>query len=180
MKSHYTSENTSFDFLKDSGEFMNLVLSNITSCVLLLDKNLEIQSFNDPMKTIFSNKANENILYQKCGNAIGCAYTVEEKKECGETSQCKKCEIRIAALTSYSTKSPVYKKHFSREFFTTESKKELKHLQFSTRQFSFAKGNYIILIVEDITKLINQQSMIKVQKEKLDEYLLKKVFMGNE
>ena len=173
MNAHYSSENISFDFLKESAEFMDLVLSNITSCVLLLDNKMEIQSFNDPMKTIFSNKANEDILYQKCGNAIGCAYAVEEKKECGKTTQCKSCDIRIAALESYSSKTPIFKEHISREFFTTTSKKEMKHLQFSARNFKFEKGNYVMLIIEDITKLINQQSMIKVQKEKLDAYSIK-------
>ncbi len=87
MSAHYSSENISFDFLKESGEFMDLVLNNITSCVLLLDKKMQLQAFNNALKTIFSNKPNEDLLYVKCGNAIGCAYTVEEQKRMWNNKQ---------------------------------------------------------------------------------------------
>ena len=78
MGNKVTSTNISFDYLKNSSDFLNIVLNNICSCVLLLNKDMELQAFNDPLKTVFSNKPDEYLLYIKCGEALGCAYTVEE------------------------------------------------------------------------------------------------------
>ncbi|WP_321997841.1 hypothetical protein [Draconibacterium orientale] len=101
MQSKKTMANHSFDMLAESGEFMNLVLHNITSCVLLLDKDMRLQAFNNALKTIFSNKTDEDLLYMLCGEAIGCAYQIEEAKDCGKTSKCCTCELRLAAFDSY-------------------------------------------------------------------------------
>ncbi|QIA09556.1 hypothetical protein [Draconibacterium halophilum] len=151
MQSKKTMANHSFDMLTESSEFMNLVLDNITNCVLLLDKDMRLQAFNKALKTIFSNKADEDLLYMRCGEAIGCAYQIEEAKDCGKTSKCCTCELRLAAFDSYLNNSIIYKKHIRRPFFTQNGEREMKDLQFSTRQFYFRKEKYIILIIDDIT-----------------------------
>lgn len=151
MKEDKALTNESFSFLSKSSEFLNLVLNNINSCILLLDKEVRLRAFNNALRTIFSNKKDEDLLYIPCGEAIGCAYQIEEQKECGSTSRCNTCELRIAALTSYMNNVPVYKNHIVKPFFTSENKKVDKHLQFSTRLFHFQKDKYIIMIIEDIT-----------------------------
>ncbi len=171
MANLITSENTSFDFLHGSSDFMNIVLENMTSCVLLLDKKLELQAFNNPIKTIFSNKPDEDLLYKRCGNAIGCAFTVEEEKECGETSKCKNCQLRKDGIRAYSDKKTIYNQRLDREFYTSDSKKELKHLRYNVRYFPFKKDNYIIVIVQDISELVRQQLIIDLQMEKLKKLM---------
>jgi hypothetical protein len=151
MKTNHSMTNVSFDYLSGSNEFLNLVIHNISSCVLLLDSEMMLKAYNEPLKSIFSNKPQEDIMYHKCGNVIGCAYAVEEEKECGTTSQCNTCPLRISALKSYSDGISVYKEKLSREFYTTSLTKELKHLQFSTRLFNFELERYIILIIDNIT-----------------------------
>jgi hypothetical protein len=155
MKANLALTNVSFDYLSGSNEFLNLIIHNISSCVLLLNGDLMLKAYNEPLKTIFSNKPHEDIMYRKCGNVIGCAYAVEEEKECGNTSQCNTCPLRISSLKSYSDGISVYKEKLSRDFYTTSLTKELKHLQFSTRLFSFERERYIILIIDDITPLVN-------------------------
>lgn len=152
MKSDRSMNNESFNFLRGSSEFLNIILNNINSCVLMLNKDLRLQAFNDSLKTIFSNKKDEDLLYVKCGEAIGCAYQLEEQKECGETTRCKTCDLRIAALTSYTNNEVIYKNQISRPFFDYNNIKIEKQLQFSTRLFLFNKEKYIIMLIEDITK----------------------------
>jgi hypothetical protein len=152
MSTEIAITNESFYFLKDSHEFLNIVLNNISSCVLILDKNIQLRAFNDVLKTVFSNKKDENLLYIRCGEAIGCAYQIEEKKNCGSTSRCKECEMRIAALTSYAENKAIYKDNIVRPFFDYNGNKIDKHLQFSTRLFVYNNEKYIIMIVDDITK----------------------------
>lgn len=151
MKS-ISNTNVSFNFLKNSCEFMHLVLNNINSCVLLLDKQMQLRAFNDALKTIFSNRKDEHLLYIRCGEAIGCAYQIDEAKNCGETSKCCNCDLRLAAMQSYLNNDVVYKEHIVRPFYTHEGVKVDKHLQFSTRIFPFNRDKYIVMIVEDISK----------------------------
>lgn len=152
MKQDKAFTNESFSFLSQSSEFLNLIWGNINSCILLLDKDVRLRAFNDALRTIFSNKKDEDLLYVHCGEAIGCAYQIEEQKECGSTSRCNSCELRIAALNSYMDDVAIYKDHIVKPFFTHENKKVDKHLQFSTRLFHFQKDKYIIMIIEDNSK----------------------------
>jgi sigma-B regulation protein RsbU (phosphoserine phosphatase) len=116
---------------------------------------MELQAYNDSMKTIFADKDDKDILYRRCGEVIGCAYSVEETKQCGTTSHCDYCDLRISALDSYMNNKFIYKKHFSRPFYNTHNQKVIKHLQFSTNIFHFKNDKYIILLIEDITELTN-------------------------
>lgn len=161
IKSDLALTNESFSFLKGSTEFLNIVLNNINSCVFILDKNLKLKAFNEALKTIFSNKKDEDLMYHRCGEAIGCAYQIEEQKNCGETSRCNECDIRVAGLTSYLNDEIIYKEHVIRPFFDNNSNKIDKHLQFSTRLFRFRKEKYIIMIIEDISKFFEKDGVNK-------------------
>lgn len=153
MVDKFSIANTSFNFLKGSSDFLNIIINNISSCVLLLDNNMMLHAYNDALQTIFTRKENEHILYHKCGNVIGCAYAVEEQKECGTTTMCQYCSLRESALLSYTEGKNIYKERLDREFYKTNFQKVMKHLQFSSRVFYFKKERYIILIIEDITHL---------------------------
>ncbi|OFX51411.1 MAG: hypothetical protein A2046_04410 [Bacteroidetes bacterium GWA2_30_7] len=153
MKRDIALTNVSFNFLSKSSEFLNLVLNNITSCILLLNKQMELQAYNNCLTTIFSNSENEEKLYQKCGNAIGCAYLIEENKDCGETTFCNCCELRISAIESYLNDKPIFKERITRPYYDKNNIKVIKHLQFSTRLFLFDNERYIIMIIDDITNL---------------------------
>lgn len=135
-------------------------MNNINSSILLLDKEMRLKAFNDAMKTIFSSKKDEDLMYMKCGEAIGYAYQLEEQKECGKTSQCCNYDIWIAALNSYMNNSVVYKDHIQRPFFLHSGEKVMKYLQFSTRLFVYNNEKFIIMIVEDITHLKNLERAV--------------------
>jgi sigma-B regulation protein RsbU (phosphoserine phosphatase) len=152
MDSDKSMTNESFGFLAGSGSFLNIIINSITSCILLLDNEMRLRAFNNPFKTIFSNKKNEDLLYKKCGEAIGCAHQIEEQKECGETTKCCHCELRISAMDSYLNNVVIYKDNIIRPFFNNENLKVDKHLQFSTRLFKFNDEKYIIMMVEDVSK----------------------------
>ncbi len=149
------SSNITFAFLHNSPDFMNIILNNISCSVLLLNKDMELQAFNDPLKTMFINTSDENLLYLRCGEAIGCAHSVDEMKNCGSTSRCKFCELRVNAMLSYIEHKPIYRQKMTREFYKKEGIKELKHLQFSVLPFTFEEEYNIIVLVEDITNLVD-------------------------
>ena len=94
MNTNVALTNVSFNFLKGSPEFLELILENINSAVLLLNNKMQLISFNNAFTTIFPLNKDKNLAFVKCGEAIGCAYQVEEQKECGKTSNCRNCEIK--------------------------------------------------------------------------------------
>ncbi len=151
MLPNRTMANHSFEMLANSSEFLNIVLNNISSCVLLLDRELKLQAFNNAIKTIFSNKADEDLLYMRCGEAIGCAYQIEEAKDCGKTSKCSTCDLRLAGMESYLNNKEIFKEQITRPFFNKNNQLEMKDLQFSTRGFQFQQERYVIMLIEDIT-----------------------------
>ncbi|TDN98286.1 hypothetical protein [Sunxiuqinia elliptica] len=169
MNNQISLNNVSFDFLKGSTEFLNLVMNNISSCVLMLDKHMQLQAFNESLTTIFSSRQNENLMYVRCGEAIGCAYNIEEMKECGKTSHCESCGLRESAMISYYQKIPVFKEKVAREFYMKDGKKTLKYLQFSTRSFYFNKDRYIIMIVDDISPLTQARDALKYKKQQINK-----------
>jgi sigma-B regulation protein RsbU (phosphoserine phosphatase) len=166
MNSDISMTNESFSFLSQSSDFLNMALNNIKSSVLLLDKEMRLKAYNNALKTIFSNKRDEDLLYVKCGEAIGCAYQVDEEKECGTTSKCCDCELRIAALTSYVDGDEIYNDHIVKPFFTREKVKVDKHLQFSTRLFLHGREKYIMMIVEDISRWHESSSKLNTDGDK--------------
>ena len=151
--SDFAISNSSFDFLKGSSTFSNIIFNNINSCILLLNKENRLTAFNDALKTIFSNKKDEDLIYRRCGEAIGCAFQVEEQKDCGNTSMCTDCELRLSAVNSYSNNENTYKKRFSRPFFNADNQKVDKNLQFSTHLLYYYKEKYVVMIIEDISNL---------------------------
>jgi sigma-B regulation protein RsbU (phosphoserine phosphatase) len=125
---------------------------------LLLDKDVRLTAFNDSLKTIFSNRKDEDLSYKKCGEAIGCAYQIEEQKSCGDTSKCNNCELRIAALATYLNDESIYKDHIVKPFFDFNNKKADKHLQFSTRIFNFDGDKYVVMLIDDITRFFDKKA----------------------
>jgi hypothetical protein len=157
MNNDLTHTNERFSVLSNSSDFLNIILNNISSCVMLLDNELRLRAFNDPLTTIFSNKKNQELLYRKCGDVLGCAHQIEEDSPCGSTSKCNTCEIRISALLSYVENRPVNNENLIKSFVDFDGNREDKHLQFSTRLFKYRDENYIVAIIDDITELKNLQ-----------------------
>jgi sigma-B regulation protein RsbU (phosphoserine phosphatase) len=164
MENEITSSNETFKQLRNSPEFLNSLINDICSCILLLNRKMELRAFNDPMKNLFINQKEEHLKYERCGEAIGCAYTVEEKKRCGETTKCKNCELRKDALYAYTNNKLVFNKYISREFYKTDDTKVMRHLRYSIRSFKMDNNHHIMLIINDITQFHNQIQLLKQQE----------------
>jgi len=148
----HTHTNLSFSQLNASGDFLRIIIDNLTSCILLLDHEMNLKAFNRPLETIFGVDPPSGETLIKCGNVIGCAYAVESMKECGTTDHCKICPLRISALESYVRGVETYKQKLSRSYYSAKGQKFLKHLQYSTGSFVFEKEKYILVIIDDITE----------------------------
>jgi len=145
--------------LKDSNEFLKVLLENLSSAIFIVDKNLRIRNFNDSFRALFY-KTEDRILGELCGNALGCAFAVEENKNCGTASNCGKCVLRGSLIKAFTEKIPAYKELLEREFFVDE-KKVLKYFQYTTKYVRFNNNEMVLIIVDDITELEKSYQKMK-------------------
>ena len=155
--------------LKESNEFLNLLMDNITSAVFLVDKDVRLQQFNDSFKKLFS-KAEVDLINQLCGNAIGCAYTVDESQLCGQTSNCGKCGLRDSLFRAFAEKAPTFKVKLHRDFYIGGLRVN-KHFLFSSMYLSYRNEEMILVIVDDVTEMETQRLWLVEKQERLDEDL---------
>ncbi len=154
--------------LRNSKEFMKDMLDNIPSAIFILNRNLEVQAFNKSMEAIFPYLTEKKTLNNLVGNTIGCINPIEEGKECGDTSKCEECLLRIASIYSLKEKKSFYNQKIIREFYINDIKKVRKHLEFSTRFLYHNKNDILILILNDVSEITEQKLKIDEQKEQID------------
>ena len=121
--------------LRESNEFLNILLDNVNSAIFLIDPNIRLTSVNEAFTSVFQNESS-NILGELCGNALGCSFTVDEGKNCGETSNCNICEFRKSLLSAFMQNIPVDRQLLKREYYI-KGVKTLKYLQYSTRLIKY-------------------------------------------
>jgi diguanylate cyclase (GGDEF)-like protein len=149
----------SINDLTESNEFLNSLLDNLVSAVFVVDKKIRIQSVNDSFKSLF-HKSEDKILGELCGNALGCKYTIEEGKDCGHTSNCGGCILRYSLTQAFKNKKFPFKERMTRKFYI-DDQEILKHFTFTTRYFSFNGEDMVMVIVDDITELIEINLKLK-------------------
>lgn len=154
------------DSLKDSNEFLNTLLNNITSAIFIANKDMRIQSFNDSFRSLFY-KDEDLIIGELCGNAIGCIYTVVENANCGSTSNCTNCDLRSSLLASFLEKVPTHRSILTREFLIKNQLIQ-KHFQYSTRNITFKFEEMVLVIVDDITEIQEQKKVLDEKNQKLE------------
>ena len=160
----------SLEDLKESNDFLNTLIVNITSAIFIVDKEIRIQSFNDSFQALFS-KHEDKLIGELCGNALGCEYAAREGKDCGTTDHCGACVLRESLLKAFTKKIPTYKEKLERDFFIN-GQYEKKHFFFTTKYIHFNKVEMILIIVDDITEIENQ----KIRLQELNN--LKNEFLG--
>ena len=102
------------DNLKESNGFLNAIFDSINSAVFVVDEDVKVMKVNDSFEKLFESE-DQNYKGKLCGNAIGCAYTVDENTSCGNTSYCSKCSLRASIVKALTDKSPTIKNNMSRE-----------------------------------------------------------------
>lgn len=159
---------TYFYDLRESNEFLNLLLDNMNSAVLIADENLQIHHFNDGFLHLFA-KSKEDVI-ERFGGASGCIYAVEENKACGETSYCEECILRRSALKTMVEEVPADKVKLERIFYI-DSDPVIKHLEISTRHIYFQGSKMILVIIYDVTDIEQQKIELQRSQHQLDQDL---------
>ncbi|TCO69694.1 PP2C family protein-serine/threonine phosphatase [Marinisporobacter balticus] len=154
--------------LKDSNHFLNIIFENITSAIFLIDQSIEVQQFNETFKTLFSKKEDQ-IIGRSCGNVIGCRYTIEEEKNCGNTSNCNQCIIRKSILKAFKDKTPTFKEIVNRNFYI-EGRSIRKFFQFTAKYLSYNHNDMVLVIMDDITEIEKSKLELEKRNKMIERY----------
>lgn len=149
--------------LKESNEFLNLLLNTINSAVLIADENLKIFRFNDCFLTLFEDSP-KDVTGKGFGGAMGCIHSVDENKACGETSHCDNCLLRHSLIETMTENVQVDKQRLEKVFYI-DGIPQKKYLEFSTRPISFQGRKMVMIIFYDITQIESQK--IELQKKQI-------------
>ena len=160
---------TELENLKESNEFLNLLLDNINSAVLIADENLRIHQFNNSFLDLFD-KATESVIDESFGETVGCVNAIIENKSCGATSQCSNCILRKSLIHNLIDHAPVENQPLNRIFYINGQPVE-KHFQFSTRPITFQGRKMFLIIIYDVTDIELQKIELQRRQKRIDRDL---------
>lgn len=160
---------TKLSDLRESNEFLNLLLDNINSAVLIADENMQIHQFNDSFLNLFD-RATDELVDSSFGQIAGCVNAVAENRSCGETSQCQFCSIRRSLLQTLLDAAPVDRQRLERQFFIN-GQPVTKYLEFSARPIRFQGRRMILVIIYDITDIEAQKRELEAKQAQIDHDL---------
>jgi sigma-B regulation protein RsbU (phosphoserine phosphatase) len=160
---------TELEDLKESNEFLNLLLDNINSAVLIADENLQIHQFNDSFLNLFDSAA-ESVLEASFGETAGCVNAIMESKSCGQTSHCAQCILRRSLIQTLTDRVPVDNQPLNRVFYINGEPVD-KHLQFSTRTIMYQGRKMFLIIIYDVTDIEQQKNELINKQKQLDRDL---------
>jgi len=147
------------DNLMESKAFTDFLFDNLDSAVLILGDDFRIRKVNDPFQGVVHREERE-VIGELCGNAIGCAFAVEEGTLCGTTSKCEICTLRGCVLQGIDQPAESHTSYVSRNFYIG-SKSVQKHFKITTKKLVYMGESMNIVVAHDITELENQKNEIR-------------------
>ena len=157
------------DNLKESNEFLNLILENINSAILIADENMRIHQFNKSFLSLFDSAA-DRIIESSFGQISGCVNAVKENKSCGGTSKCQFCVLRKTLLQTLVEGYPVDHKSMERVFYI-KGRPVLKNLEVTSRLIQFHGQKMILVIIYDVSQIEEQKRKLEKQQQQINHEL---------
>ena len=159
-----------FQDLRESSEFLNLLLDNIDAAVLIVDEQLKIHQFNRSFLDLFD-RAADQIAQASFGQISGCVNAVIENKPCGSTSQCQFCLLKNSLLQSLTERAPVKRQRLDRTFYI-DGRAVPKHLEFNARPIQFQGRRMILVVIFDVTDRERQRKELEDKQATIANDLL--------
>lgn len=157
------------DNLKESNEFLNLILENINSAILIADENMRVHQFNNSFLSLFDHAA-DRVFESSFGQISGCVNAVKENKPCGGTSRCQFCVLRKTLLQTLVEDYPADLKSMERVFYI-KGKPVLKNLEVTSRLIRFHGQKMILVIIYDVSVIEEQKRKLEKQQQQINHEL---------
>lgn len=156
--------------LRESNEFLNLVLDNMGAAVLIADENLQIHQFNRSFLDLFDTALEIPTAPRTFGEVSGCVNAVRENKHCGATSQCANCVLRHSLVQTLIDGVPVDRRPLQRTFYVRGRPVE-KYLRFTTRPIGHQGRTMTLVIIDDVSDIERQKRELERRQRLIEQDL---------
>jgi len=141
-------------------ELMELILKSISTAIFTIGSDFFVCDTNKAFRELFKDGQLE-IKGSNMGNFIGCTYAFDDECTCGLSSNCGECQIRKKIQRTLQEKQPIINEKIVKEIYINEEK-QLKYLQLNTQYMEYDSEDYVLVLIDDITK--NEQRKKSLEK----------------
>jgi PAS domain-containing protein len=142
----------------ESGFFVNL-FDAIPSPLFVVDEDVRILHMNRAAKAL-PGISNASAFMTRSGDALHCIRAEETPAGCGHSPSCRDCVIRTSVAESFGG-NRVYRQK-TQMSLVTERGIRSKHVLVTTSPFAFDNRNFSLLILEDISELLQLRSLLPI------------------
>jgi len=146
--------------IKESNNFLNILLNKINSAIILVDRELKIYHVNNVFGTLF-NKERHRVINKVFGDALECISTEIDNNSCGSTKYCPECIMRDSILKSFKSKKETGKNLFIQEFKINNYNIK-KTFEFTSKFLKFNDNDLVLVVLNDITE--HEEQKLKLEK----------------
>ncbi len=142
--------------------FLKILLESIPCSVLVIDKNLLIQTVNDFLGKKFEIETN-SILQQDSdmSDVLNCYSAAGEHKVCGLKGACSNCQI-LGLMKDALNGDQIHRKKIKIKTWSDAKWQDIVVLV-SAAPLVYHNERFAIILIEDITELTNLRRQTKMQ-----------------
>lgn len=141
-------------------EFLQNVFDTIPALIFIVDDDVQIFYLNSTASQMLG--ATKEFVYKKRGGeALHCIHSTDVPEGCGRSESCKSCIIRNSVYEAISG-NKVYRKNARMELCASEDVVKEVNLLVTTAPFKYEGKNFALLILEDVSELIQLRSIIPI------------------
>jgi PAS domain-containing protein len=138
--------------LADTGDLLGTILDAVPASIFMVDKDVEVLGVNRKAQLMLSQDP-ESIIRRPAGEVLHCIHSTETPGGCGTAEACRECRVRAAVSKSFRENLVV--RHKVNMELVADGNITPASLLITTTPFEFQQQTYVLLILEEISELMD-------------------------
>ena len=145
------------NYLKDN-EFLAGVINAIPLNIFVVDEDVRILFWNSAASSLMGDK--RDVYLKRCGEVFHCIHSMESPDGCGRSGFCKDCIIRNSVYEAIGG-IQIYRERTMMQLIKSGQTIDVP-LLITTAPFQYNNKNLCLLMIEDISDLIQLKNIIPI------------------
>lgn len=145
--------------LSEMGDIVATVLDAIPSFIFVVDDDVRIIGYNQAASELLAQNP-EQVILRRAGEILHCVHSTESPKGCGRAEFCGTCPVRNSVNESLGGHRVVRKR--ARMELVGEGGTVQIYLLVTTSPFTYKNQSLALLILEDISELMELKSILPI------------------
>ncbi len=145
--------------LLEMGELAGTVLDAVPSPIFVVDEDVRIIGFNRAASKMLAQEP-ELVIRRRAGELLHCVHSTEALEGCGRAEFCKDCIVRNSVNKSVRGHE-VVRQRAGMELVKGDKVANI-YLLVTTAPFKYQEQMFVLLILEDISELMEMKSLIPI------------------